>query len=241
MDTRAKTTDERRLNRGPSRTIAAVVVTLLLCGATTAVAAKLITGNDIKSGSIPRGDLKKDVQNAIPIRVTGGLPTKGFSATNDTVKNSPDGVKFGPYATGGTEGGSICTNSLNGQPFSDVKHLAFEARYTADNNTGGVGVPYLRVFLEDDDHDAIFSPNTQSPDPDTAQGPFHMWVATAGSWRYDDDGGTGPDSPFKTIQNAHADETISSICISVGFTAGNNLSALLRIWEVNTKDYAFGQ
>ena len=241
MDTRAKTTDQRRLNRRPSRTIAAVVVTLLLCGATTAVAAKLITGNDIKSGSIPRGDLKKDVQNAIPIRVTGGLPTKGFSATNATVKNSPDGVKFGPYADGGAEGGSICTNSLNGQPFSDVKHLAFEARYTATNNTGGVGVPYLRIFLEDDTHDAIFSPNTQSPDPDFAQGPFHTWVATAGSWRYDDDGGTGPDSPFKTIQNAHADETISSICISVGFTAGTNLSSLLRTWEVNTKDYAFGQ
>jgi hypothetical protein len=74
VDTRIKpTTDRRWLDRGPSRTIAAVVVTLLLCGATTAVAAKLITGDDIKSGSIPRGDLKKDVQNAIPVRVTGGL------------------------------------------------------------------------------------------------------------------------------------------------------------------------
>jgi hypothetical protein len=241
VDNHAKTTDQRTPDRRPSRTIAAVVVTLLLCGATTAVAATLITGDDIKSGSIPRGDLEKAVQNAIPIRVTGGLPTKGFSATNGTVKNSPDGVKFGPYADGGAEGGSICTNSLNGQPFSDVKHLAFVARYTADNNTGGVGVPYLRVFLENDTHDAIFSPNTQSPDPDFAQGPFHTWVATAGSWRYDDDGGTGPDSPFKTIQNAHADETISGICISVGFSAGTNLSALLRTWEVNTKDYAFGQ
>jgi hypothetical protein len=241
VDTHAKTQHQRWLDRGPSRTIAAVVVTLLFCGATTAVAAKLITGNDIKSNSIPRGDLKKDVQNAIPIRVSGGLPKKGFSATNDTVKNSPDGVKFGPYADGGTEGGTICTNSMNGQPFSDVKHLAYEAQYTATNNTGGVGVPYLRIFLENDTADAIFSPNTQLPDPDFAQGPFHTWVATAGSWRYDDDTGTGPDSPFKTIQNDHADETISGICISVGNSAGTNLSALLRTWEVNTKDYAFGQ
>ena len=241
MDTRAKTTHQQRLNRGPSRTIAAVVVTLLLCGATTAVAAKLITGNDIKSNSIPRGDLKKDVQNAIPIRVTGGLPTKRFSASGSFVKNSPDGVKFGPYPDGGLDGGTICTNSMNGQPFSDVKHLAYEARYTATNNTGGVGVPYLRIFLENDTADAIFSPNTQLPDPDFAQGPFHTWVATAGSWRYNDDIGTGPESPFKTIQNAHADETISGICISVGNSAGTNLSALLRTWEVNTKDYAFGQ
>jgi len=150
-------------------------------------------------------------------------------------------VKFGPYANGGTEGGSICTNSMNGQPFSDVKHLAYEARYTADNDTGGVGVPYLRIFLVNDTVDAIFSPNTQTPDPDMAQGPFHTWVATAGSWRYEDDTGVGPDSPFKTIQNAHPNQKISSICISVGFTNGNNLSALLRTWEVNTKDYAFGQ
>lgn len=70
---------------------------------------------------------------------------------------------------------------------------------------------------------------------------IHTWVATAGSWRYDDDGGTGPDSPFKTIQNAHANETISGVCISVGNSAGTNLSSLLRTWEVKTKDYAFGQ
>ena len=102
-------------------------------------------------------------------------------------------------------------------------------------------MPYLRVFLVNNTHDAIFSPNTQSPDPDIAQGPFHTWVATAGSWRYDDDGGTNPDSPFGTIRSAHANEKISKICISVGNTAGTNLSALLRTWEVNKKDYAFGQ
>src|SRR4029077_10729521 len=172
---------------------------------------------------------------------TGGLPTKGFSASGTAVKNSPDGTKFGPYADGGAAGGTLCTNVLNGKPFSDVKHLAYEARYTADNATGGVGAPYLRIFLANNNHDAIFSPNTQSPDPDTAQGPFHTWAATAGSWRYDDDGGVGPDSPFGTIRQDHATQKISKICISVGNSAGTNLSALLRTWEVNTKDYAFGQ
>jgi hypothetical protein len=239
VDTSGGTTANQRWLGGRNRTVAAVVVTLLVCGATTAVAAKLITGKDIKNGSIAKADLKSDVQAALEIRVTDGLPTQGFSGTT-LVKNSRDGVKFGPYANGGAAGGSICTNSMNGQPFSDVKHLAFEARYTADNNTGGVGVPYLRVFLVNDAHDAIFSPNTQSPDPDVQQGPFHTWVATAGSWRYDDDPGVGPDSPFGTIKQAHANEKISSICISVGFSAGTNLSALLLTWEVNKKDYAFG-
>ena len=108
---------------------------------------RLLDGKDIKKGSIPKGDLKKAVQNALAIRVTGDLPTNGFNR-HGTVSNSPDGVEFGPYADGGAASGSICTSSMNGQPFSDVEHLAFEARYTADNNTGGVGVPYLRVFLE---------------------------------------------------------------------------------------------
>lgn len=245
------TADRRWFGSGRSRTVAAVVVTILICGAATAGAAALITGadvkngsltgEDIKKGSIPKGDLEKGVQNALAIRVTGALPTKGFKSTGSIVENTADGVTFGPYTDGGADGGSICTTSMNGQPFSDVKHLAFEARYTADNNTGGVGVPYLRVFLNSNNDDAIFSPNTQSPDPDTQQGPFHTWVATAGSWRYDDDPGNGPDSPFATIQSAHASEKISKICISVGNTAGNNLSGLLRTWEVNTKDYSFGQ
>ena len=255
------TTTQRGPLGGHGRILVAIIATALVCGATAAGAAKLITGsdvkngsltgkdvkdgsltgNDIKKGSVPKADLKGDVQNVLAIRVTGGLPTQKFSASNPTVKNTPDGVKFGPYADGGADGGSLCTGSMNGQPFSDVKHLAFEARYTADTATGGVGVPYLRIFLVNNTHDAIFSPNTQSPDPDVQQGPFHTWAATAGSWRYDDDPGSGPDSPFGTIKQAHPNQKISKICISVGFTSGTNLSALLRTWEINSKDYAFGQ
>ena len=52
---------------------------------------------------------------------------------------------------------------------------------------------------------------------------------------------TALDSPFGTIKQAHPNQKISKICISVGFTSGTNLSALLRTWEINGKDYAFGQ
>jgi hypothetical protein len=239
MDTSSRESEPVSHKDRPVRTLGILIAIVVLCGATTAGAAKLITGEDVKNGSLGREDLNSDVQNALTIRVTGGLPTQKFSGTT-AVKNTKDGVSFGPYADGGTEGGSLCTSSMNGQPFSDVKHLAYVARYTATNDTGGVGVPYLRVFLANNNHDAIFSPNTQSPDPDTEQGPFHTWVATAGSWRYDDDGGFGSDSPFKTIKNAHATEKISKICISTGNSAGTNLSALLRSWEINSKDYGFG-
>jgi hypothetical protein len=201
-------------------------------------------GGAYAAAKISRDDLNDSLSNAIPIRVTGALPANGFKATNASVKNTKDGVKFGPYADGGATGGSICTNNLDGQPLNDVKHLAYVARYTADNETGGVGVPYLRIFLKND-HDAIFSPNTQPPDPDTGEGPFHTWVATAGVWRYDDDAGSGGEyglngAPFGTVKHDHGSEKITDICITTGFTAGTNLSALLRSWEINSKDYAFG-
>lgn len=240
------------------RTLAAVIVTVLVCGAATAGAAKMITGANVKNGSLSGQDVKNRslgkreltssvgaLLNAIPIRVTGALPTKGFAATNPSVSNTPDGVKFGPYADGGAAGGSICVNTLNGKPLSAVKHLAYEARYTAEGDTGGVGVPYLRIFLENDQHDAIFSPNTQPPDADVGEGPFHTWVATSGLWRYDDDGGSGGPyglngAPFSTVVDDHGTEKISGICISTGFSAGTSLTALLRSWELNATDYAFG-
>jgi hypothetical protein len=220
------------------RTLLAVIVTVLVCGAAGAGAAKLIS----------RDDLDTSLSNAIPIRVTDALPANGFRATNSSVKNTKDGVTFGPYADGGAAGGSICTNKLDGQPLDDVTHLAYTARYTAEGDTGGVGVPYLRIYTGNGNHDAIFSPNTQPPDPDIGEGPFHTWVATAGVWRYDDDAGNGgpgtygPNgAPFGTVKQDHGDEKISDICISTGFTAGTNLSALLRSWELNSQDFAFGR
>ena len=236
------------------RTLVAVIVTVLVCGAATAGAARFITGADVKNGSLSgldlrngsvgRGELSLATNNAMPSRIAGDLPTKGFSATNDSVTNTNDGVEFGPYTDGGAAGGSICTDQLTGDVLAEVGHLAYEARYTADGDRGGVGVPYLRIFLEGD-HDVIFSPNTQPPDPDVAEGPFHTWVATAGVWRYDDDAGAGGQygvngAPFSQVVEDHGDEEITDACITTGFSAGANLSALLRSWELNAKKASFG-
>jgi hypothetical protein len=183
-----------------------------------------------------------------------------FEATNDSVSLTPDGVEFGPYADGGSTGGSVLFNGLNGMTLGDVQSLVYQARYTSDGDTGGVGVPYLRVFLNGDAVDAIFSPNSQT-DPDVAEGPFHTWVATSGVWRYDDDcgdgrldstqvdgcdGTTGDPSPYglngapyADVQGDHASDVVSGIYISVGFTAGTNLAALLREWQINDTHYSF--
>jgi hypothetical protein len=166
------------------------------------------------------------------------LPSGGFSATNATVKATADGVKFGPYADGGAAGGSVCYDGLNGRTLSDVSTLIYRASYsTDDDNT--VGVPYLRIFLEDDAHDVIFSPNTQ-PIPATAEGVVQEWVVNDGTVRYDDDAGTGPESPWLDVKADHADEVISAVCVTTGFSGGDNLSALLRSMEVNGSRFVFG-
>jgi hypothetical protein len=172
--------------------------------------------------------------------------TGDFEATNPSVSITPDGVEFGPYADGGAAGGSICFSGLNGAPLSAVESLVYYARYVSVGSTGGVGVPYLRIFLEDGagEHDAIFSPNTQPPDPDVQEGPFHEWVATSGLWRYDDDAGAGGEyglngAPFSTLVDDHGDEIITDICITTGFSSGTELAALLRWWEINGERFAF--
>jgi hypothetical protein len=162
-----------------------------------------------------------------------------FEATNPSVSLTPDGVEFGPYPDGGTGGGSLYFDGLNGEPLSSIESLVYYARYVAAGDTGGVGAPYLRVFLEADTHDAIFSPNTQPPDSDVEEGPFHEWVATSGLWRYDDSGSGGPGEPFSTLLADHGDETISGIFITTGFSAGTDLAALLRWWEINGERFVF--
>lgn len=178
---------------------------------------------------------------------SAGGPLFLHNASNGTVSQTPDGIEFGPYADGGAAGGSIEYTGLNGEPLSAIQSLVYFMRYTSDGDTGGLGVPYLRIFLEGDSHDAIFSPNTQPPDADTAEGPFHTWVATSGLWRYDDDAGAGGPgtygvngAPFSTLVADHGTETISGIYISVGFSAGTNLNALLREWQINSTNYSFG-
>jgi hypothetical protein len=172
---------------------------------------------------------------------TAGGPLFLHNPSNGSVSQTPDGIEFGPYANGGLAGGSVEFTGLNGQPLSAVQSLVYFMRYTADNDTGGGGAPYLRIFLEDDGHDLIFSPNSQTPNPDTAQGPFHTWVGTSGTWRYDDDpGGTNPELSFAAQKAAHGTEVISGIYITVGNSAGTNLSGLLREWQINATTYSFG-
>jgi hypothetical protein len=86
----------------------------------------------------------------------------------------------------------------------------------------------------------IYSPNTQ-PTPDIAEDVFHTWNVTDGTVRYDDDAGNNPDSPWADVQTAHADETITGIYVTTGFTAGADLSSMLSDFALNGESTHFGQ
>jgi hypothetical protein len=225
-----------------------------------------LTGKDVKNGSLKAKELtsgarrslrgqkgaKGDTGPAGPAGAKGdkgapgsssetritSLPSGGFEATNSTVSVTNDGVKFGPYADGGTSGGSVCYDGLNGRTLSDVSTLIYRASYTTDDDNT-VGVPYLRIFLEADTHDVIYSPNTQ-PIPATAEGVEQEWVVNDGTVRYDDDAGNNPDEDWLDVKAAHADEVISAVCITTGFSGGDNLSALLRSVDINGSRVVFG-
>jgi hypothetical protein len=180
------------------------------------------------------------------------LPGPGFAVTNNSCSMTPDGVECGPYADGGTQGGSLYYAGMNGLPLDDVVQLAYEARYESTGDTGGVGAPYLRIFTEDQNADgleesSIFSPNTQPPDPDVGEGPFHRWVPTNGVWRYNDDAGAGGPgtygvngAPFSTLIADHGSEIVTGIYITTGFSAGADLRSLTRALEVNNERFVFG-
>ena len=207
-------------------------------GANGANGAKGDTGaagaNGAKGDKGDKGDNGQDGPFTYVTDLTGA-----FGATNPSVSMTPDGAEFGPYTDGGAAGGSVRYSGMNGETLSDLETLFYTASYETDNDID-VGVPYLRVFLNNDDTTVIFSPNTQ-PNKATSEGEFHHWDVTSGTVRYGDDMGMGPDSPWETVVAAHGNDTISGIYVSAGFSAGNNLTAMLRTLGVNDSVFRLGQ
>jgi hypothetical protein len=169
---------------------------------------------------------------SVPVNQLSGT----FVGTNPSVASTNDGVKFGPYADGGSAGGSLFYNGFDGRPLGDISALSFVARYNTTDNTT-VGVPYLRIFLEGG-NDVIFSPNTQSA-PAVDENVDNAYDVVAGTVRYEDDMGNAADSPWATVQTAHSSEVVSGIYVSLGFSAGLDLSGMLTHLGVNGDDFCF--
>jgi hypothetical protein len=184
----------------------------------------------------------------IPVNQLSG----DFQGTNPSVASTNDGVHFGPYANGGATGGSVYYSGFNGRTLGEITALSYVARYNTDDNTT-VGVPYLRIFLNGDADDVIFSPNTQPAPQAVDENVDNAYNVAAGTVRYDDDDGDGivdgtvadpaefglNGAPFADAVAAHGGEIVSGIYVSAGFSAGLNLSVLLTHLGINADDFCF--
>ncbi|MEO6509894.1 MAG: hypothetical protein ABIO16_02805, partial [Nocardioides sp.] len=220
----------------------------------------------VKNGSLRMGDLDKKTQDAIkkggpagpkgeqgpqgpqgPKGDSGSTRVTSFSngftttvGSAGTVSFIGDGVEFGPYADGGVGFGSICYNGLSGQPVSSLKGVSYDVAYkTSGSADAPIGSPYFRIFTENNTHDFVYTPQQQA-DANVNEGEFVETVPFFGTLRYDDDPGSTPEVDAQTLLAAHATETISRLCITVGGSGGTDLEALLRWFEVNGTRYTFG-
>jgi hypothetical protein len=172
------------------------------------------------------------------------------------LKMTGDGVQFGPFANGGacdnpgTDYARLDYSGLNGQPLSTLSNLAYTAWYVADDDTGGVGVPTMRVFFSGQDTEGnpnhfTFSPNTQfnkAFNYDAEQGEVHEWLVTHGTVRYNDDAGSNPagERLWTYWASQFPGATISNINILNGCQAGENLTSVIREVQINGQHFEFG-
>ena len=170
------------------------------------------------------------------------LGGNGDVATIVPVTLTSGGVKFGPYPDGGTQGGSLRYDGLDGKKLSQLTHLAFTYTYTSDDHPTAA-VPYMRVFTRDaggDDHDIVLDPS-QCARVKVPEGTEQTRAVESVNYlRYDDDACT-PDGEkdWSQMVAAHGDETISAIKVSEGFAGGKNATALVRRLVVNDKTFSF--
>lgn len=175
--------------------------------------------------------------------------TGDFSQTNASVATSLDGVQFGPYSDGGVWGGSVRYDGADGLTLDQITQLSYKVMYSAAD-TAPIGEAYLRIFLNNDNHDVVFDATqcaTVVPDKNV----FQTFQVVGSNVRYDDDSCDGagdhnyPGSPagqqtWQSVLDHHGNETISGIYVTTGFTGGTDLTALLRSLSVNGHTFTFG-
>ena len=169
------------------------------------------------------------------------LRLKGdFAGTNASVATTLDGVQFGPYANGGTAGGSVAFTGVDGLTLADIDQLSYTVKHSsADDNS--IAAPYLRIFLTSG-KDVIFDA-TKCATVVPAEDVFNTYEVVGADVRYDDDScdGVAPDQQaWAAVVAAQGSEVVSGIKVTTGFTGGATLSALLRSIKVNGTEYVFG-
>jgi hypothetical protein len=256
-----------KLKKGITLVAVLVGVLAVTSGAFAAKQYLITSSKQIKDGAVKLHDLSPGARKALhgvqgergpqgPKGDTGSQGPQGpagkpastlqrlagdFSATNASVATSLDGVQFGPYSDGGAWSGSVRYNGANGLTLDQIHQLSYEAMYSAADAAPS-GAAYLRIFLNNDEHDVIFDA-TQCATTVPTKNVFHKFEVVGKDVRYDDDScdGVAPDQQaWSDVVAAHGKEKISGIYVTTGWTGGKDLTALLRGLSVNGHQFTFG-
>jgi hypothetical protein len=192
----------------------------------------------------PKGDTGPQGP-AGPAGSDGAWFPKGFFITNKSVGLTWHGADFGPYGDAGSSGGSVLYTGLNGTKLKDITALKYAVSYQDDDNAP-LGMPYLRVFLNDEPSgnpdDVVFDP-TECATASPAQNDVAQYdVLKSTKLRYDDDpcGANYQPLSWDQVVADHGDETVTGIMVTTGFAGGHNVEAWLHDLTANAKTFHFG-
>src|SRR3954465_15295203 len=165
-----------------------------------------------------------------------------WKASNSTVVKTADGVHFGTYADGGAIGGSLMYKGANGLKLSQVSDYSFTFNYKQAGNLSGAA-PYARIFLDTDDNgttdaDVILDPSLGGL-VTPAQGVDQTFGTADDSVRYDDDLGASGQLTWDEVVEDHADDRITNVLVSQGYSMGSDVSAMLRSITFNGERFNF--
>ena len=170
-----------------------------------------------------------------------------WSVTNPSVKQVDEGVQFGPYADGGTAGGTLLYAGANGLKLSEVGNFSFTFSYNQRENWSGA-VPYGRIWLDTNENgvwDAgadkaiMFDPSKGGAFGTLSQGIDHSFGTSDNSVRIDDDSGTSDQRKWDEVAAAHSDEKVIMVGVTAGFTGSTNVSAMLKKLTFNGETFSF--
>ena len=169
-----------------------------------------------------------------------------WSVTNPTVKQGDEGVQFGPYADGGTAGGTLLYTGGNRLKLSEVGNFSFTFSYNQRENWSGA-VPYGRIWLDTNkngdwdsaDEAVMFDPSKGGAFGTLSQGIDHSFGTSDNSVRFDDDSGIGGQRKWDDVVAAHGGEDVVMVGVTAGFTGSTNVSAMLKKLTFNGETFSF--
>ena len=173
--------------------------------------------------------------------------TGAWSVTNSSVEQVDEGVRFGPYADGGTAGGTLLYSGGNGLKLSEVGNFSFTFSYNQRENWSGA-VPYGRIWLDTNGNGAwdrnadeaiMFDPSKGGAFGTLSQGIDHSFGTSDNSVRFSDDSGIGGQRTWDEVVAAHGDEDVVMVGVSAGFTGSTNVSATLKKLTFNGETFSF--